>query len=460
MDKPKNYRLDFMKIFRIIAALTCLLVSTFAQAQVQYCGSDSSQRTLVNRVLYSEQFDNAAFSKTGVTATANAVVAPDGETTAETLTSTATTNSHHLFVGSGYNAIAGSSYRHSVYVKAGTYNKIAIGEGGDAVVHGDVFNTSTLLFEQPTNISNSGYTELSNGWYRVWIEYVRTNTSAGALYVGNVSTHTPGRSFINGISWLAAGTETMHIWGAQANLVSDPNTYIRTTDTQVTAGLANTTPQVTLSNLLTYSEQFDNAAWVKPQSTVTANTVTAPDGTNTADTILETAVSNYHGVYQFVNVTSGLTYRMAVYAKAQNRSVIQIEGSTSAFGANAYASYNLANGTLGAVGSSAKASIVSVGDGWYLCTLIAPATATTTSAFNIHTATTIGAALRQVYLGVITNGVYLWGGYENLAVQPPDYLLAVASATTLGPLCPAGTSESLVDPTRCFAVTDNRIRRW
>ena len=210
--------------------------------------------------------------------------------------------------------------------------------------------------------------------------------------------------------------------------------------------------KVTYSNLVTYSEQFDNAAWNKPQSTVTANTVVAPDGTTTADTMLETAVTNYHSVYVFVNVTSGTTYRMAVYAKAQNRSVIQIEGSSGAFGANAYASYDLANGALGAVGSSATASITSVGNGWYLCTLIAPATATTTSAFNIHTATTIGAALRESYLGVITNGVYLWGGHENATTSPADYLLTTSAAATLGPQCGKNTAQSLIDPHKCFSL--------
>ena len=38
-------------------------------------------------------------------------------------------------------------------------------------------------------------------------------------------------------------------------------------------------------NLLQYSEQFDNAAWTKTNSTITANATTAPDGTLSADII-------------------------------------------------------------------------------------------------------------------------------------------------------------------------------
>jgi hypothetical protein len=36
-------------------------------------------------------------------------------------------------------------------------------------------------------------------------------------------------------------------------------------------------------NLIKYSQEFDNAVWVKSQSAITANNIAAPDGTQTAD---------------------------------------------------------------------------------------------------------------------------------------------------------------------------------
>ena len=44
---------------------------------------------ITNRLLYSEDFSNAAWAKTNVTVTANSTAAPDGATTADTLTATA-----------------------------------------------------------------------------------------------------------------------------------------------------------------------------------------------------------------------------------------------------------------------------------------------------------------------------------------------------------------------------------
>jgi hypothetical protein len=62
-------------------------------------------------------------------------------------------------------------------------------------------------------------------------------------------------------------------------------------------------------NLLTYSEQFDNAAWSKRNvgtvTTVTANTTVAPDGTLTADTISDVSTSDYAQIDNGV-VTAGI----------------------------------------------------------------------------------------------------------------------------------------------------------
>lgn len=48
-------------------------------------------------------------------------------------------------------------------------------------------------------------------------------------------------------------------------------------------GLIQTTPQSV--NLLTFTQEFDNAGWVKTNATIAANSILAPDDTNTADTI-------------------------------------------------------------------------------------------------------------------------------------------------------------------------------
>lgn len=54
-------------------------------------------------------------------------------------------------------------------------------------------------------------------------------------------------------------------------------------------GLVQYTPQSV--NLLTFTQEFDNAGWAKTNATIAANSIAAPDTTNTADTITANAAN-------------------------------------------------------------------------------------------------------------------------------------------------------------------------
>jgi Carbohydrate binding domain len=74
-------------------------------------------------------------------------------------------------------------------------------------------------------------------------------------------------------------------------------------------------------NLLTYSEQFDNAIWVKNNLSAAANNATAPNGTATAETVTTTNVS--HTIYQVATVTASTTYTFSWWAKAGTQSAVK-----------------------------------------------------------------------------------------------------------------------------------------
>ena len=70
------------------------------------------------------------------------------------------------------------------------------------------------------------------------------------------------------------------------------------------------------TNLLTYSGDFSNAAWIAT-ATITSNTATAPDGTITADRIAFTSSADF--IIQQYNTTTPLTaYTFSVYLKANS----------------------------------------------------------------------------------------------------------------------------------------------
>ena len=67
-------------------------------------------------------------------------------------------------------------------------------------------------------------------------------------------------------------------------------------------------------NLLTYTEQFDNAAWVASVVNITANALSAPDGTLTADMFTTTSVFNSFRLNSDVTVTPSTSYTLSFYA--------------------------------------------------------------------------------------------------------------------------------------------------
>ena len=72
-------------------------------------------------------------------------------------------------------------------------------------------------------------------------------------------------------------------------------------------------------NIFQQSQTFDNAYWNKFQATITANSTTAPDGTNTADTFTE-GTSTIPSLY--VNAGDKKVneiFTLSIYAKANGR---------------------------------------------------------------------------------------------------------------------------------------------
>jgi hypothetical protein len=156
---------------------------------------------------------------------------------------------------------------------------------------------------------------------------------------------------------------------------------------------------------------FADASWLKDASTVTANTITAPNGTLTADTFTANGTANPHGIRQtgVSNLLSGVSYTTSIYAKKGTNNFIQIVGSTAPYvTSNVFANFDLNNGTVGTVGSSATATIQDVGDGWYRCTMTATAGATSSTNSYIIQLVSSASAIRGESNSLSTS-VFLWG---------------------------------------------------
>ena len=179
------------------------------------------------------------------------------------------------------------------------------------------------------------------------------------------------------------------------------------------------------TNLFTYSEQFDNAAWAKTRASITANTIVAPDGTLTGDKLVEdTTASATHLVSVGSGIVAGNTYTYSVYAKPAGRDWIVL----SPGGAWGFAWFNISSGTIGTVtsgGSSATAAIQPVGNGWYRCSVTATAVDNRGLQILMSTGNNV-----ITYTGDGTSGVFIWGAQLEAGAFPTSYIQTVASQVT------------------------------
>lgn len=160
-----------------------------------------------------------------------------------------------------------------------------------------------------------------------------------------------------------------------------------------------------ITNLQIRSEEFDNSAWIKSDISVTANDTLAPNGTNTADAIVEgtgTGGKIIHDTY----TTSAGVYTFSVHIKKEDKTytAVQVSGSitTSMF------NVDLDNGTGQVVaGSFDETNIETLANGWYRVSVTFTATSGT---LNNQIYLMNGSAYAdRNYTGNGTDKNYVWG---------------------------------------------------
>jgi hypothetical protein len=177
------------------------------------------QRT--NLCIRSEEFDTWTNIST-CNVTANAVVAPDGTTTADLLSSTVTGSSRGqtvTFTGDGEKAIA-------LYLKAGTsaLTQVRLLDTTASVFRHTVAVTWVAGVPSLSTVAGAGtlypVEALANNWYRILF-------SATGVVAANVNQ-------LRVQPDPATGTGTVYAWGAQAENAVVPSSYIKTEGTTVT----------------------------------------------------------------------------------------------------------------------------------------------------------------------------------------------------------------------------------
>lgn len=189
-----------------------------------------------NLLTYSEQFDNAVWSKQFTSVSTNASVAPDGILSADNVSNSPNFGS---YIAQSKTLVNSTTYTFSLYVKPLTANKILAIEWGNPGTTYSVgnFDLSTLSF---SGQGSGTITEFNSGWYR--ISHTVTTSATGTvtfnvIYLGAYGT--------------TSASVTFAFWGAQLERSTVATDYTQTTTTAITRVLPTTT-NINITGLSTY----------------------------------------------------------------------------------------------------------------------------------------------------------------------------------------------------------------
>ena len=359
-----------------------------------------------NLLEYSERFDQSGWVKqNGVVVTPNVLVAPDGTQTSDGLTRSAT-NQYLYQVNNNPGTLTFSCW---VKVASGTASfKIQSYSGTDGTQESET-KTATTEWKR---FNATFTTTVSNNFYPC---------------VGGVNT-------------------TFYIWGAQLETGDELTEYTPSVDTFVSrastatyvddaTGLITTAAvdaaryengelllEPARTNVLPYSEEFDQNVWQKYRASVAPNSSVAPDGTLTADKIIEdVGTSEDHIVNRSVSLAS-TTYSYSFYAKAGGRSALIVSRATANQTSFTHSFTLEDSGT-----ATGGGSIVALSNGWYRCSGQTTLTNTGSGGFAVRLADSSG---NTIYNGDGTSGIYLWGAQLEAAPYASSYIPTTGSTVT------------------------------
>lgn len=392
---------------------------TFARnSSATFRGANGRIQYANENLFVGSQVSTGIVNGTGVNRTDNSGIAPDGTNTAVLVTETTASSGH--FVGTTATIIEGMTYTASSYVKYAGKSQIifSFGKSGGPFTRGrfifDFNNESITEFNagSPVTVSNKIAQYVGNGWYRLSVTVLADHTSTDGFF--SITLSNADGSFVGD------GVSGILMWGWQLQRGSILQPYLVTTvaakydqprrEFNFDGTVAGLLLEGGRTNGVLWSEQLDNAAWTKIGVSVTPNAITAPDGTLTADKLVESAANSDHAIRQVVNIPAGGVVSASWFVKAGERdrfairildNAIPTDGAISTFVSSTGA---LATGAIGS-GTLVFAEARQYADGWWRFDISGRLNGTCTQViadfFLINPGTT--------YLGDGVSGGYGWG---------------------------------------------------
>jgi hypothetical protein len=200
------------------------------------------------------------------------------------------------------------------------------------------------------------------------------------------------------------------------------------------------------TNLLLRSEEFDNAAWGKTASSVSADTDTDPSGSVTADKLVEDNTLSGHAITQAITPLSATAYTLSVYLKKSTRDFGFVGLNGGGSGAS-FISVNLNTGVLSSAIGSPNATIRALTNGWFRVSVTITTSSTASLSSDVRLSED-GIWDNRVYAGDGSSGFFLWGAQLEALPFPPSYIPTTTTSVT------RALDDNSVDPSNIPAPTE------
>jgi hypothetical protein len=281
------------------------------------------QSAVTNLLLNSEDFSAATWTRSNLTPTTDAVVAPNGTTTADALLETTASTEHVIYATSTQTFTTGTQ---SIYVKPnGRTNAALRFYNANNDWHTVVFNlTGDGSATQSSAGSSSGFSAVSssivnvgNGWYRISMTATQSSRATYPLSLDFCTTSTPTLDSLSGAEFYTGDiTKGVFLWGAQFQDASTVGDYVPTTSAISSAPRFDHRITSSTTNLCLYSQAVSTAPWVSNGTeTCVASTLTDPAGGLNAFRInLEPAIPSRW--QQPITVVNGAIYTLSAWVRS------------------------------------------------------------------------------------------------------------------------------------------------
>jgi hypothetical protein len=218
-----------------------------------------------NIFLRSEQIGGTSWTNALTTQNADAITAPDGQTTSDEIVVTASAGFHSTrqYKSTFTN---GTDYTFSIFAKRGTSTPYIRLYSFSSYAS---FNLDTQVITNEVSLVGSGIKDYGNGWYRCHITFTTTNTFANSyVYIQNSS----NAGNYTGVD------ESVYLWGAQMEQSSYPTSYIKTEGSTVTR-LADECNNAGISALINSEEGVLYCEIAALADNATSRDISITDGT-------------------------------------------------------------------------------------------------------------------------------------------------------------------------------------